>query len=89
LTKLSHDDEVSAETMYCSKYALILGITEHNGTLTRNEIFEPEGWAWTYWEVGEDAHKTKEAAIAAAENMRQKRIASLERQISKLRAMSF
>ena len=77
------------KTMYCSKYALTSGVTEHDGYFTHTGSFVPEGWTCTYWAVGKDVHDTKEAAYAAAEKMRQKKIASLEKQIAKLRAMTF
>jgi hypothetical protein len=44
------------------------------------------GFAHKY---GRDWVKTREEAISAAEKMRDKKIASLEKQIEKLRAMTF
>ncbi len=42
------------------------------------------------WHIhGDDWHTTPEAAIARAEEMRTKKIASLKKQIAKLEAMTF
>jgi len=75
--------------MFCTKYALTKGITGHRGELITSELFAPEGWSYTPWEVGKDVHETRTEAVAAAEKMRKKKIANLEKQLDKLRKMTF
>ena len=41
------------------------------------------------YQVGRDVHETREAALAAAESMRTKKIASLKKQVAKLEALRF
>ena len=78
---------------YIVKYALSRGIIEAEGKAN----FIGDG---DYLQVQKNDHElhhyhgkewaeTKQIAIALAEEMRLKRIASLERQIAKLRAMEF
>ena len=76
------------KTMYCSKYALSTGVTEHTGKV-RGDLFMPDRWTCTYWTIGRDVHETMEAACSAAEKMRQRKIVSVEKQLAKLRAMTF
>ena len=75
-------------TMWCSKYALTGGITEHKGQADE-EFFWPEGWSCTIWEIGKDAHATREEAVAVAEKKRVRKIQSVEKQLARLRNMTF
>ena len=43
----------------------------------------------SFWVSGTDWHRTEEAAIQRAEEMRVRKIASLRKQIAKLEAMTF
>lgn len=78
-------------TAYITKYALTEGIISVEVTLGHfpgvvREVGEAR-WVYTY--AGADWHRTREAAVASAEKMRAKRIASLEKQIAKLKALDF
>ena len=78
--------------VWITKYALTDGIIENDAEVcidtdaTGNMIvcdrvyFHGEGREW---------HRTKESAIQKAEEMRQKKIASLKKQIEKLEGMKF
>ena len=77
--------------VWITKYALTGGIIEAEG--------EPYGFEWVSasWDNGfwrsvfgqGEWFDTKERAIAKAEEMRQKKIASLKKQIEKLEEMRF
>ena len=77
--------------VWITKYALTDGIIEADG--------EPYGLEWVSasWDNGdkcndfeqEEWFDTKERAIQKAEEMRQKKIASLKKQIEKLEEMRF
>jgi hypothetical protein len=69
-------------TAYITKYALTTGIQ------TVNMVAGP-GTFENYHGEGKDWHRTMEGAIARAEVMRKKKIASLHRAIKKLEAMTF
>lgn len=47
-----------------------------------------DSWLHGYWTIGKDIFITAEEAIAAAEETKAKRIASLRKQISKLEGMT-
>lgn len=49
----------------------------------------PKAFYWTLFKLGRDVHETSEAAIAAAEAARTKKIASLKRQIAVLEKLAF
>lgn len=76
---------------WITKYALTTGIFEITAEITEDgaaydmhtsipTFFHGEGREW---------HRTKESAIAKAEEMRKKKIASLKKQIEKLEGMKF
>ncbi len=71
---------------YSTKYALTFGIEEINGKVILGSYFE-------YGDHGflgpKDWHRTRESAVARAEEMRAAKIASLRKQIAKLEAMRF
>lgn len=74
---------------WISKYALTKGIytnivTEFKYTVGM-VIFGENDSSF----LGDGCHKTKEEAVAKAEEMRLKRIASLKKQIEKLESMKF
>lgn len=73
--------------MWISKYALIGGIKEEGGRASDGYFYPNGGWA--SHSIGTYAHETREEAVAAAEAMRIKKIASLRKQISKLEKLEF
>lgn len=76
--------------VWISKYALASGITEHEAEVRDGAAFPGEPFASFVWfTMGKDAHETREAAVAAAEQMRVKKIASLKKQLANLEAMRF
>jgi glutamyl-tRNA reductase len=70
-------------TVYISKYALTEGIFEKEGDISDDF---PELFLW--YKKGE-WHHTLEEAQAKAEQMRIKKIASLQKQLAKLEKLSF
>ena len=76
-------------TAYITRYALSIGIVsqlvEYRGVGMVREVKESYP---TYYH-GKDWHRTREAAVERAEQMRKAKIASLEKQIKKLRALTF
>ena len=77
--------------VWISKYALTQGIIETEAKKTSSDSISitKECKTPTNWFYKGDWHETKEAAIAKAEEMRQKKIASLKKQIEKLEGMKF
>lgn len=82
-----------AKTYYLSKYAL-----SNKGRITAftGEVHRECGYVsnikdgyWTFFKLGRDVHETTEAAIAAAEAARTKKIASLKKQIAALEKLTF
>ena len=85
------NDEIE---VWSTKYVLTSGIEKITGKIDKREprAFIKMGdkfssMAFVFW-VG-DWHKTEAEAIARAESMRAKKIASLKKQIAKLEAMKF
>ena len=81
-------------TVWVTKYALSDGIVEGQagiGDIRRGSVRVTCCTAYPAWcqTEGKDWHRTKESAIAHAEKMRAKKIASLQRQIAKLEALRF
>lgn len=75
-------------TRYVTKYALSAGITKQVGRLT------PDGIYFVYGRHGfirdrVDCFETMEAAVADAEVRRERKIASLKKQIAKLEKVTF
>lgn len=88
---------MSPETVFITKYALSDGIkevelldTSHEGRMATVQFREAKNWdsgrAYFYGE-GKDWHRTKDAAIARAEEMRTKKIASHNKSIAKLQKL--
>lgn len=73
-------------TAWVTKYALSSGIIVADGHIIDDMFFFGflSGGVW-----GNDWHRTPEAAIARAEEMRNKKIESLKEQIAKLEKMTF
>lgn len=83
--------------VWITKYALTQGVyeaeviddcrdTDPSGNMiaVKEESFTPY-----YHGKGKEWHETKESAISKAEQMRQKKISSLKKQIEKLEKMKF
>jgi len=77
--------------IYSTKYALTSGITKHDAEITndmavvknRNSLpmfFHGEGTEW---------HRTREQAVLRAEELRIKKLKSLDKQIKKISALNF
>lgn len=76
--------------VWISKYALSSGITKHEAKIERGYAYPGAPFmSYASFKLGTEAHDTVEGAIAAAEAMRIKKIASLKKQIAKLEKMSF
>lgn len=72
--------------VWITKYALTTGIYEIEAEITENgSAYDMHASLPTFYcKEGKDWHRTKEDAIQRAEAMRQKKIASLKKQIEKL-----
>lgn len=77
--------------VWITKYALTKGIFEMDVESQSEDGKSVYGKAWNqcYRGQGVEWCKTKAAAIAKAEKMRRKKIASLKKQIEKLESMKF
>lgn len=76
--------------VWITKYALTQGILEVEAKDLGDDMIKTvEKYPSYYSKEGRDWHRTKESAISKAEEMRQKKIASLKKQIEKLEAMKF
>ena len=81
--------------VFISKWALTGGIQEAEGVIVRGssgtEYFKRAHWgaAAPLFTVGKDVHKTREAAVDAAEFLRARKLASLRRQIAKIELLDF
>lgn len=77
--------------VWITKYALTKGVTEKNVDICGDGMVnESDNRSPVYYHgEGKDWHRTKESALAKAEEMRKKRIASLRKQIEKLEKLRF
>ena len=78
--------------VWITKYALTKGIIEADGELTSSDsvsILSRDLSLPTHWFYKGDWFSDKESAIQKAEEMRQKKIASLKKQIEKLERVRF
>ena len=78
--------------VWITKYALTRGIIEADGKLTSSDsvsILNRDLSLPTHWFYGSDWHYDKKSAIHKAKEMRQKKIASLKKQIKELERMRF
>lgn len=78
--------------VWITKYALTKGIIEADGELISSDsvsILNRGLSLPTHWFYKGDWHSGKQSAIKKAEEMRQKKIESLKKQIEKLEEMRF
>lgn len=73
--------------VYVTKYALTAGIKEMEGRLLEGYFKPDKGYSGLI--TKNHFFEKREDAVAAADKMRQKKIASLESQIKKLKQKSF
>ena len=74
---------------WVTKYALSSGIEFVNGEVNHNVSSSMLSYGVRCVAHGKDWHRTPEAALARAEEMRTAKIASLKKQIAKLEKMTF
>ena len=79
-------------TYYCTKYALTHGIKAvdlNDDQVSKGEAYFRDGpFAWTYLTIGKHLFSDPSMAEADLVNQAKKKIASLEKQIAKLRLIS-
>lgn len=86
------DIEDEKITAWVTKYALSTGIKIVSGRVCHSITSEAFAYSTNGFGAmahGNDWHRTEAEAIARAEQMRLKKIASLEKQIAKLKKLSF
>jgi hypothetical protein len=82
--------EMQMQKVWLSKYALSGGISEYQAEIRDGKAYPGKPFmSFTAFQLGKDAHETKEGAIAAAEAARKKKVAALKKQIAKLEVMEF
>jgi len=81
----------SKETVeaWVTTYALSRGIEHTTGIVTHEISSTMLAYGPYAYAHGKDWHRTKDAALERAEEMRSAKIASLRKQIAKLEAMTF
>ena len=84
---------MSVKTFYLAKYALTDGeVLAVEVPLGVRDTFDgwllPKGYS-SYMKLGRDIFETREAAVARANELCDKKIASLQKQLRKLEAMEF
>ena len=82
----SEDEKITA---WVTKYALTLGIKKVDGIIPHAISSGMLCYGDRETAHGNDWHRTEDEAIAKAEQMRVKKIAALEKQIAKLKKLSF
>lgn len=90
--KTMNDKSSERMKVYITKYALTTGIlTEDDGEVSEESPGMVSCKSLGVFAIfhGKDWHATPEAALVRAEEMRGKKIKSLEKQIAKLRVMKF
>lgn len=75
--------------VWISKYALTTGIIEKEVRINDELAVSVESQLDSYYGEGKQWHKTKEDAIKRAEEMRKRKIISVEKQLKKLKEMKF
>lgn len=76
--------------IYSTKYALTDGIVEKEVRDVGDGMVEVlEGYGYYLHGEGKEWHRTWESAVARAEEMRHKKIKSVEKQLEKLKNMKF
>lgn len=81
--------ETETANLWISKYALGDKIRQMECKLRPDGTAFTTDGAFLYFTLGRDAHRTREEAVAAAKKLREKRIASLRKQIAKLEKLEF
>ena len=81
---------MSTQKLYVARYALSEGIivVETDAASPNDGWVRPHGYH-IHLKIGRDIFKTREAAIIRANELCDKKIASLQRQIQKLNGMEF
>lgn len=74
---------------FVTKYALTSGIKEVEGCTFGSSGFAYDGKGYTAHVHGKGWHRSKDAAVKQAEEMRIKKIASHKKAIAKLEKLSF
>ncbi len=78
--------------IYSTKYIFTDGITEHeaeiSGTMAITEK-TPHGYSFYLHGEGKEWHKTKSSALERAEELRIKKLQSLDKQTKKISSMVF
>ena len=79
---------------FLSKYALTGGIKEAEGKAVKESTGDTvyarlDEYRFALFPIGKHAHETREAAVEAAETMRKRKIASLQKQIAKIEELDF
>lgn len=86
-------DECEQITAWVTKYALTTGIQKVQATvcsdISETMISYREDARYELTAHGKDWHRTEEEAVARAEEMRVKKIASLKKSIAQLERLSF
>lgn len=76
--------------IFATKYALTAGIQEVEGEISSNGLFCENGLYGRFFHgEGRDWHRTREAAVRRANQMRIAKIASLKKQLAKLESQAF
>ena len=85
--------DVKEETFYIAKYALSKGkievVTGERSECDPEWVTSKHGGLWSTFKLGREIFRTREEAVAKADELRKKRIASLHKQIKKLSEMEF
>lgn len=74
---------------YVTKYALTGGIEKRDDLREGDDGYVHGKPGFEVFKLGRDCFRSRDEAVAAAEKVRLKKIASLEKQIAKLRNMTF
>lgn len=79
------------KTAYITKYALTFGIYSTKGEISGDMFIQKarESGEFDQYFHGKDWHLSKEEALAQAEEMRVKKLKSLEKQIKKISLLIF
>lgn len=82
---------VKEETFYLTKHALSKGkievVTGEFSVCDPEWVTSKHGGWWSTFKLGRDIFRTREEAVAKADELRKKKIASLHKQIKKLSEM--
>lgn len=74
--------------IWISQYALSEGVIETEGETREISMVRLNSGRYVYGE-GRNWHRTREGAVARAEEMRKKKISSLRKQLERLEALCF